>query len=231
MGGLALVAAGPVWALGEAIAERYHEEIAVLVRHTRAHLDWASVPAPGAAPSKPFPPGAPAVSHGGTGTFASAGGIHAPSGTARTQAAAPAATTGNPSTYHPASSSFPTFASLAPEGMLPLAPRATRAATRASAGPRPAAVSATTLDVDATNKNSPYALNTGTTVTASGGAIVGDTSTGVLNQNGGTLTSTTSNGQGVLGVGTYKGSTGTYNLQSGIVTVDSLLIGGGLHRL
>ncbi len=133
----------------------------------------------------------------------------------------------NPSVSRPVASSFPVFAPLAPEGMRPVAPHAARADTRASAGPLPAVTAPTTLDVDAKNNNSPYALNTGTTVTASGGAIVGDTSTGVLNQNGGTLTSTTSDGEGVLGIGTYKGSTGTYNLQSGIVTVDSLLIGGG----
>ena len=68
---LTLLAAGPVWAIGEAVAERFHEEIAVFVQNTRKHLDWASAPAHEAAPSRPFVQSAPATSHGGTGTFAS----------------------------------------------------------------------------------------------------------------------------------------------------------------
>ncbi len=50
MGGLVLLAAGPVWAL----AERYHEEIAVLMEHTRAHFDWSGIRAPEVATTKPL---------------------------------------------------------------------------------------------------------------------------------------------------------------------------------
>ena len=113
---LALLAAGPVMAL----AGYYHEEIATLVRRTGHHLDWVSAHASTeAAPSRPYVPGAPAASHGGTSAFgsmfASAWGSGTSFGTARAKASAPAAVV-NPPAHTAAAASFPVLASWASAG-------------------------------------------------------------------------------------------------------------------
>ena len=66
---LTLLAAGPVWAIGEAVVSRYHEAFAVFVRQARPRLDWLSVSHPQAAPSGSVVQSAPASNHAGTGTF------------------------------------------------------------------------------------------------------------------------------------------------------------------
>ncbi len=223
---LTLLAAGPVWALGGAIAARYHEELAVLMEHTRAHFDWSGVRAPEVATTGPVPQAANTVTgHGGGGSFAGtpASSWDGPSNARNISSAAVRPINPNASRVAsaPAPASGPagfggsgpmTFARLAPEG-----------GVRQASHPVTRAVVATNLYVDTTDPKQTNETYAGTTYTvpaagASYGTVYdGYNGFGTINHASGTLTAT-----GGVVLGANAGSSGTYNLSGGTLSTPSV---------
>ncbi len=222
---LTLLAAGPVWALGGAIAARYHEELAVLMEHTRAHFDWSGVRAPEVATTGPVPQAANTVTgHGGGGSFAGtpASSWDGPSNARNISSAAVRPI--NPNASRVASAPSPasrpagfsgagpmTFARLAPEGV------------RQASHPVTRAVVATNLYVDTTDPKQTNETYAGTTYTVPAAGVSygtvydGYNGFGTINHTSGILTAS----QGVV-LGANAGSSGTYNLNGGTLSTPSV---------
>ena len=216
---LALLAARPVWALGEAIVERYHDEIATVVRQTRAHLAWAGVPALEAVPPTPALPSAPASVHGGTGTSASTSvstwGSRTSSGAASAMSPASAVTVSSffPAMASRASADRAVPAHFAEHAMSNHASVAAAHTQAPSQTPAPSAARAQPAAVGGT-----FVWNAGAASTPSGTASISWTNG--LNWNGGTAPAATANAD-IQFRNSYSGAATTSNVDTNY-TIHSL---------